>query len=69
MKDNRNNPSRTSPREGRRGCLCEDGTYSRKCCKGNMINQGIGNIIKSTDYLLTESSEIINTEDNNRIIL
>jgi len=34
-----------------------------------MINQGIGNIIKSTDYLLTESSEIINTEDNNRIIL
>tara|TARA_X000001382_G_scaffold99047_1_gene73479 strand:- start:4761 stop:4910 length:150 start_codon:yes stop_codon:yes gene_type:complete len=44
MKDNRNNPSRTSPREGRRGCLCGNGTYSRKCCKGNMINQGIGKI-------------------------
>ena len=69
MKDNRNNPSRTSPREGRRGCLCQDGTYSRKCCKGNMINQGIGNITKSTNYLLTEDSDRINTEDNNRIIL
>jgi len=63
------NPSRTSPREGRRGCLCQDGTYSRKCCKGNMINQGIGNITKSTNYLLTEDSDRINTEDNNRIIL
>ena len=49
MKDKRYNPSRTSPREGRRGCLCEDGTYSRKCCKGNMINQGIGNITKIQD--------------------
>lgn len=38
------NPSRTSPRESRRACLCEDGTYSRKCCKGNMINQGIGSM-------------------------
>ena len=38
-------PSRTSPRGGRRGCLCKDKeTYSVKCCKGNMINQGIGKI-------------------------
>ena len=44
MKDKRYNPSRTSPREGRRACLCEDGRYSRKCCKGNVINQGIGRI-------------------------
>jgi len=34
-----------------------------------MINQGIGNITKSTNYLLTEDSDRINTEDNNRIIL
>ena len=41
----RYNPSRTSPRENRRACLCEKGSlYSRKCCKGNMINQGIGRI-------------------------
>ena len=40
----RANPSRTSPRESRRACLCDNGLYSRNCCKGNMINQGIGRI-------------------------
>lgn len=43
-KRSRYNPSRTSPRESRRACLCANGTYSRKCCNGNMINQGIGSI-------------------------
>ena len=37
-------PSKISPRGGRRGCLCENETYSVKCCKGNIINQGIGKI-------------------------
>ena len=37
-------PSKTSPKGGRRGCLCKDETYSVKCCKGNIINQGIGKI-------------------------
>ena len=37
-------PSKTSPRGGRRGCLWKDETYSVKCCKGNIINQGIGKI-------------------------
>ena len=37
-------PSKTSPRGGRRGCLCKDETYSAKCFKGNIINQGIGKI-------------------------
>ena len=36
--------SRTSPRDSRRACLCSNGLYSRKCCKGKMINQGIGRI-------------------------
>lgn len=37
--------SRTSPKENRRACLCAKGnTYSRKCCKGRMINQGIGSL-------------------------
>ena len=35
-------PSRTSPRGGRRGCLCKDGTYNSKCCNGDLQNQGIG---------------------------
>ena len=33
------------PRNGLMGCLCHDkNTYSRKCCRGYLINQGIGNI-------------------------
>jgi len=38
-------PSKSSPKGGRRGCLCEDGrTYSKKCCDGSLQAQGIGNI-------------------------
>lgn len=35
---------RAIPREhGKRGCLCADSnTYSRECCKGALIGQGIG---------------------------
>jgi len=34
------------PRAGMEACLCADKlTYSRKCCKGYLINQGIGNTI------------------------
>jgi hypothetical protein len=36
---------RSVPRNGLYACLCADkNTYSRKCCKGYLINQGIGNI-------------------------
>ena len=35
-------PSRTSPRASRRACLCDDNTYSIKCCDGTMRAQGIG---------------------------
>ena len=34
-----------SPQNDRRGCLCKDGTYSRKCCDGSFYAQGIGSII------------------------
>jgi hypothetical protein len=35
----------TSPIGGKRGCLCEDGeTYDKDCCKGELINQGIGSL-------------------------
>jgi len=33
----------SSPKNSRRGCLCKDkNTYSRQCCEGYLINQGIG---------------------------
>ena len=35
-------PSRTSPKGGKRGCLCKDGTYNSKCCDGSLEAQGIG---------------------------
>lgn len=35
--------SKTSPKGGKRGCLCKDGTYSKKCCDGSLEAQGIGN--------------------------
>jgi len=33
----------TSQTNSKRGCLCKDGeTYSKECCEGEIINQGIG---------------------------
>ncbi len=37
--------SRTSPKGGKRGCICKDNkTYSSKCCDGSLQGQGIGKI-------------------------
>ena len=35
-------PSKTSPKGGRRACLCEDNTYKIECCDGSLRAQGIG---------------------------
>jgi len=32
------------PHNGKRACLCRNGTYSANCCGGDYYNQGIGNI-------------------------
>jgi hypothetical protein len=38
----------SSPKNDRRACLCLDSnTYSRKCCDGLLIQQGIGNIVST----------------------
>ena len=42
MKNRGKEEKRNSPRGGKRGCLCKDGTYNRKCCNGDLQNQGIG---------------------------
>ena len=35
----------SSPKNNRQGCLCPKTlTYSRKCCNGDLIAQGIGNV-------------------------
>jgi len=46
----------TSPVGGDRACLCEDGTYSKECCKGEIINQGIGSLVGQGS-----ASNIVNT--------
>ena len=35
-------PSKTSPKNSKRGCLCGDGTYKAECCDGSLHAQGIG---------------------------
>jgi len=61
-------PSRTSPTGGRRGCLCDDGTYSVKCCDGSHQAQGIG-VITGAGVLLLETGANLKQENNNNIKL
>ena len=47
-KDDFKTPSRTSPKGGRRACLCpEENKYSIKCCDGSLQAQGIGSIYRT----------------------
>mgnify|MGYP003152642757 CR=1 FL=1 len=42
-------PSYTSPRGGRRACLCKDElTYKIECCTGELHAQGIGVINRTS---------------------
>ena len=42
-------PNRTSPKGGRKGCLCRDrDAYSIECCNGDIIAQGIGSTSSQT---------------------
>lgn len=47
--------SKQSPKGGKRGCLCPDGTYSSKCCNGDLQAQGIGNIYATGNETVTQS--------------
>jgi hypothetical protein len=62
-------PGKSSPRGGRRGCLCEDNTYNIRCCDGSLRAQGIGNISRTTFYLLQENGYYLEQENNAKIIL
>jgi len=52
--------SKTSPRGGKRACLCKEGNYSLKCCQGELINQGIGALqggheVNKTQVIITRN--------------
>tara|TARA_R110001592_G_scaffold14653_2_gene65351 strand:- start:5981 stop:6199 length:219 start_codon:yes stop_codon:yes gene_type:complete len=64
-------PSRSSPKNSRRACLCADNTYSKECCDGSLQAQGIGNIgaiyisllaQENGDLILQETKDKIFTE-------
>ena len=47
----------SSPKNNRRACLCTDrDTYSRDCCNGNLIAQGVGNIQAPADTISTSTT-------------
>jgi len=49
--------SRTSPKGGKRGCLCDDGTYNSKCCDGTLQAQGVGSLVSQG------TSTVVNTNE------
>lgn len=46
----------SSPKGGKRGCLCKDGTYDSKCCEGELINQGIGSTVAQSSGAVTNTN-------------
>jgi len=66
-------PSHTSPKDSKRGCLCEDSTYDSKCCDGSLQAQGIGIIQRvqkvETFFLLQEDYNRLLQENQSKILL
>ena len=49
--------SNVSPKGGKRGCLCADGTYSSECCDGTLEAQGIGALESQSTANITHQNE------------
>jgi hypothetical protein len=58
-------PSYSSPKGGRRGCLCENGKYSVKCCDGSLQAQGIGVVQGIDSVTITENAGVRTTVRQN----
>jgi len=48
--------SKASPKGGKRGCLCADGTYSSECCDGTLQAQGIGALESQSTANITHNN-------------
>jgi hypothetical protein len=46
----------TSPKGGKRGCLCKDGKYSSECCQGELQEQGIGSTVAQSSGAVTNTN-------------
>ena len=51
-------PSKSSPRGGKRGCLCDNGTYSKDCCNGDLQNQGVGSLVQQSSGSVTNNNTV-----------
>ena len=49
-------PSKSRPKGGKRGCLCDNGTYSKDCCNGDLQNQGVGALIEQGSGTVTNTN-------------
>jgi hypothetical protein len=47
-----------SPKGDKRGCLCDDSTYSAECCKGELMNQGIGTTLQQGTSTVTNENGV-----------
>jgi hypothetical protein len=46
----------SSPKGGKRGCLCKDGKYSSECCQGELQEQGIGSTVSQSSGAVTNTN-------------
>lgn len=44
MKKTNETVGKAVPTNNKRGCLCKNGTYSKKCCDGTYRSQGVGKV-------------------------
>ena len=49
--------SKTSPKGGKRGCLCDDGTYKAECCTGELQNQGVGSLVNQGTQVIINTNQ------------
>ena len=57
--------SKTSPKGGKRGCLCDDGKYRAECCNGELQNQGVGSgVSQGTSVIVNTNSPRTITGNN-----
>ena len=49
--------SKISPKGGKRGCLCDDGTYKAECCNGELQNQGVGSLVNQGTQVIINTNQ------------
>lgn len=49
-------PSRITKKSGKKGCLCDNGTYHPDCCDGTIWAEGIGIIQGGHESTITNNA-------------